>query len=147
MYMGIETEPSDALTGGVWFDGEMNVNADFIASVTKIIVDCVTKAGSQGASLIEIYGAVAADEELAKNMTVRDIEKAIDMCNEDQKIRLVGEPGDAREGIRRYVAQRVLPLKRKAMAPCGYCDYYSHCGPRGEYNPVDCKYLNKFLEF
>uniref|UniRef100_A0A7N0ZS78 DNA-directed RNA polymerase III subunit RPC6 n=1 Tax=Kalanchoe fedtschenkoi TaxID=63787 RepID=A0A7N0ZS78_KALFE len=152
IYMAVEYQPSEALTGGFWYENG-KPDEESIEPISKL---CTGVLHNMGVGTVEdIANAVRNTRALnfdCPTMRILQLVKALVLKGQLLEMRSTGygEFSSIPVGAVCYkcVTKTALP-KAGAFAsiPCGVCPHLSICTPDGLVSPSNCVYYGKWLDF
>lgn len=149
--MAMEFEPSNELTGGVWYS-EGQLDTDFIEKLMKICMAKISKTkvatAEQVAEMVAESGAINVKIYVDQ---IKEILKTLVLDNEIVEVKStgLGVYGLIPAGENCYKSARKVKGGEGAMVsiPCGVCPRINQCTPDGVISPITCEYFNQWLDF
>lgn len=139
-YMLFELEPSQDVTGGVWYEGA-EFDKDMVNTMYSLCLKCMEQLGQ--ATVQQVCDFVNKTGVIQVPMQPAELDKVMQALRYDCQVEVV--PG-ADEAVYRP-ARRRLPFSDFGSIPCGVCPVINKCSPDGPISPATCVYYNEWLSF
>jgi len=145
MYMLSELEPSDELTGGLWYNASGEVKTDFIEELKMSAYEFISSKPKVDVAAIlqhlRLSGLSQVELQAEHAQSIVDV-LALDGKIEKSKMSHVS-------GMKvEYRAQRLQAMSNALTdIPCGICTIQDMCSTKGGIvSPQECQYLKEWLE-
>ena len=136
MYIAVGIEPSNEVTGGIFYNGA-EFKTDLIEQIIPRVAMIVTK--HSGISVRETRKKVKESGMGNLSYTDNEAERLVNAAISSGKIY------KSKEALRPGPAHPInSPISR---TPCKNCPLVDVCQPKDGYEPTDCVYLQKMTEF
>ncbi|KAJ3686652.1 hypothetical protein LUZ61_015816 [Rhynchospora tenuis] len=149
VYMAVEFEPSDEISGGTWFSGG-SLNKEVINDVRKRCKQQIMMLKAATADMI-YKGMKKSDPNIMYTMQqIGDILQSLVIDKEVEEIKSTGK-GDFANVPAGKVCYRTTERSSRAHVgalasiPCGVCPRLRDCTPNGEISPRNCEYYKQWL--
>lgn len=159
-----ELEPSDAHTGGPWYNEVQQFDQEFIGTLYAYVLSYIS--GLEHVSVEQACTFVAETNISKETLRIADIRQLMTTMLYDGQIETCAGPadGDARNsngsGSRRdgggsngsgrteyFRKSRPTPaINQMASVPCGSCAVAKECSPKGVISPRNCVYMDTWLQ-
>ncbi|XP_050379893.1 uncharacterized protein LOC126797283 [Argentina anserina] len=141
LYMAVEFEASDEITGGTWYE-DGNLDVESVNVVKKLCVMFINK--HEVATLKEILAEVERTRILNDKLAPKDMKELLQALVLDNKVMKAG--ADGYKCCKRGTSGEPK-LAAMASIPCGVCPRINQCTPDGVISPGTCEHFKKWLDF
>eukprot|EP00172_Hildenbrandia_rubra_P001099 Plantae.Rhodophyta-Hildenbrandia_rubra.ctg16625.p1 GENE.Plantae.Rhodophyta-Hildenbrandia_rubra.ctg16625~~Plantae.Rhodophyta-Hildenbrandia_rubra.ctg16625.p1 ORF type:complete len:319 (+),score=68.19 Plantae.Rhodophyta-Hildenbrandia_rubra.ctg16625:1455-2411(+) len=143
VYMLVDVEPSSAITGGPWYNDELEYDLEFITVLYKHVLEFVKE--QRFVSVKDVADFVKKIKISNEELSEKDIESLLDTMVFDGYVEYCKGNGEAHVLLYR-LALPMPSVNSLSEVPCGVCPLRKECKPDGRISPATCKYMDDWLE-
>ena len=143
VYMLFNLEPSHEVTGGPWYT-DQEFDSAFYQAVRRVCIQCVESKGTvEAEQVLEALGSSGILVDV--NLQVQHIVSVLQACVYDRVLQAT-EGSEDEAPV--YSMARVTPAKNAfSQIPCGVCPVRHSCRDEGPISPLNCAYMDAWLDF
>ncbi|CUG94078.1 RNA polymerase III Rpc34 subunit, putative [Bodo saltans] len=151
LYILFELEPSEAVTGGTFYNDARDIDVAFVDNMRSKIVGFI---GSKKIASISQVEAFIEMQHLGKSVSFREIRQVVATLEMDGIVDVVCQPGESSDLLQlaqgKNVTRHAVPStvgSSVSQFPCIGCPNLHRCEAHGvgAINPATCKYLDDWL--
>lgn len=143
-YLLWEIEPPAALTGGVFYTADRELDEEFMDGL-RAFVQKALKSGPR--TVLEVTHLVAKVGITTVSISEDDMRQVFDTLVYDGTIEPVGTTAGLATSLTKYrEAPAVIVPQYLTAVPCGTCPVRAECRPDGAVSPATCIYIAQWLD-
>jgi len=140
VYMLMELEPAQQITGGAWYT-DRTLDSEFVEKAREICLQLIRK--NKVATLGDIMDFIKRHNVFTVDLTATDVDAVVHTLIYDGLVEEFEEDGEDH-----FRPARLEPKSSSfGTIPCGVCPVIHNCSPDGPVSPYTCEYFKAYFNF
>ena len=146
LYMLIEMEPSNEVTGGAWYSDAQEFDHELIQHLQQQSINFIAR--EEGATAQQVADFVRESGLVrGKPLKLEDIRSILESLVYDARLEVARDAYTGKDDDALY---RLINLEtcitKYSCVPCAVCPVFNDCHDEGDISPSKCEYLTTWLE-